>query len=331
MIELACIADGSFVRHAGAMLHSAFECSPHSRFSVHVLHSAPIDDADRRNLKAVAAAVASSLDFLEIPAGDVGDLPEGYFPRSVWFRILLPELLPHAERVLYLDSDLIVTDDLQPLWDIDLDGCLLAAVTNPLYPFMPPYPAISLGIPNASDYFNSGVLLMDLGQMRAEDTTSRLRQYATRHPGNHFPDQDALNVVCRHRRLSLHPRWNVQSSLYELRTSELPFPTSEIEEARAHPAIIHFIGPFKPWQYLCRHPHQSLYFDHAAATPWGAPALEGRTPRTIVLRRLPLAWIDRWMAWERESSPYFHRLRGLLGRWARVATGRRRRRPPFPR
>jgi lipopolysaccharide biosynthesis glycosyltransferase len=57
------------------------------------------------------------------------------FSLVTWYRVLLPELLPVLDRVLYLDCDLIVTDSLDPLLDVDISGHLVAAVTNP--PFTP--------------------------------------------------------------------------------------------------------------------------------------------------------------------------------------------------
>lgn len=319
MIELACIADGAYVRHAAAMLQSACVSAPRSRFSVHVLHSVPINDEDGRKLRATLDAVSAELHLLHVPAQDVADLPEGYFPRSVWLRILLPELLPSVDKVLYLDADTVVVDDLTPLWETALAPDLVGAVTNPLYPFMPPYYRDALGIARPEDYFNSGVLLMDLDQMRREETATRLREYAIQHPGNWYPDQDAFNVVCQGRRRALHPRWNVQSTIYELKDAELPFPADRTAEARQHPAVVHFIGPFKPWSYLCRHPLQHLYFEHARATPWGAPAIEGRTWKNRALRRLPLVWIDRWMRAERRAHGIWHRTRGWLAERAPVA------------
>lgn len=315
VIAIACITDGDYLRHTAAMLHSVLAHSAPARVHAHVLHEAAIAPAEQRKLEQMLQAAGGTVSWLPIGEAGARPFPGGHFPRSVWFRVLLPELLPALDRVLYLDSDLIATGSLLPLWQTALGGQLLGAVTNPLYPFMPPYPAQQLGIARAADYFNSGVLLLDLAQMRREDTAQKLIECARQRPGLWYPDQDALNLVCRDRWLALHPRWNAQSTYFELDEHELPVPAAQVREARTQPAIVHFIGALKPWTYLCRHPLRHLYLEHARATPWGEVPLTGRTLRTILLRPLPFYWIDRWFALER----WLERKRQGLGRRLRAA------------
>jgi lipopolysaccharide biosynthesis glycosyltransferase len=316
-MQIACIAEGAYLRHAGAMLHSVLQHSAPARAVVHVLHESAVSASDAAHLESVVGGFGGSVRWLRLADDTARAFPGGYFPRAVWFRVLLPELLPDLDRVLYLDADLIATDSLLPLWETPLGDHLLGAVTNPFYPFMAPYVAPALGIDAPEDYFNSGVLLFNLARMREEGTARKLVDYALGHPHLHYPDQDALNVVCRDRWLHLHPRWNLQSTFVTLAEGDLPLPAQPVREARAHPALVHFIGPYKPWTYMCVHSMRQLYFAHARATPWGEPPLEGRTLRAALLRHLPLQWIDRWMALERwalaKSRGARRRLRSALG------------------
>lgn len=310
-MEVACIADRGYVRHAAAMLRSAIGHTPGAVWKVHLLHASAVDDEDRDRLIETLGDSCAEVTFHQVDRARLAGLPEGYFPSSVWLRIFLPDLLAETRRVLYLDADTIVTDDLTPLWSTDLGGNVLGAVTNPLYPFQPPYARTQLGIDDPLDYFNSGVLLMDLDAMRESDVVTDLVRYALDHPDNWYPDQDALNAVLRGRWLALHPRWNVQTTLFDLPSTQLPFPSEAVREALAHPAVVHYIGPFKPWRYMCTHPLQDLYLAQAARTPWGVPTYPDRTVKNAMLRRLPLAWLDRLGAAERVVS----RRWPLLGRY----------------
>lgn len=316
MIELACIGQGPYLRHTAAMLHSALSHAAPGSVAVHLLHETAIDAGEDTRLRQTLAPFGAQLHLHAVPESMLMDFPSGYFPRAIWLRVLLPDLLPAHDRVLYLDSDMIVCDDLLPLWQTRLDDVLLAAVPNPFYPFMPPYPRLRLGIGGSGEYFNSGMLLMNLAAMREADLAGQLRALARANPDYLYPDQDALNVACRGRWRPVHPRWNAQSTLFELPADALPFSPAVVAETRAKPAVIHYIGPFKPWHYLCRHPSQQAYFRHARLTPWGAPSLEGRSAKNFVLRQLPLLWIDRALKAERWMC---RALRRLAGRLQRVA------------
>ena len=309
-IHLACIAEGDFLRHSAAMLHSAMSHLPSDMVTVtvHLLHQAPIAADDKQRLQHLMDQFSARLHCVQLRDEDVCDFPQAYFHRSVWFRVLLPDLLPELERVLYLDSDLIVVDDLYPLWQTDTGSAPLAAVVNPFYPYMPRYPVERLGFENMQDYFNSGVLLMNLERMRQLECSRVMREYAQQFPRRDYPDQDALNAVCQNQWFRLHPRWNVQTPMLELKPEQLPIDTKQLSELRSKPAVVHFIGPFKPWQYLCRHPMQGRYFEHARQTEWGAPTtLEGRGLKNFFLRRMSVHWIDRVLRWERNTKRWIRR------------------------
>jgi FkbM family methyltransferase len=307
-IHVACATDEAFAPHCATMLRSLLAHASPPAVRIHVLHGARTLGATTRDrLERMVAEAGAALDWLEVPDALIADFPRQRFHVACWYRILLPTLLPRVERVLYLDSDTLVLQDLAPLWATDLQGRLFGAVVNPLYAFMPDRSA-ELGLAAPAEYLNSGVLLMDLARMRADGTAERVRRYAMEHPQNVWPEQDALSVVCRGAWLPLHPRWNAQSTVFDLRPGRLPFAPDEALAARRDPAVVHFIGPHKPWHYLCRHPLRRRYADFRRQTPWPQLDLEGRTWRNRLLRPLSLrAQVGLRDAWRR-----------LVGRWRRA-------------
>jgi lipopolysaccharide biosynthesis glycosyltransferase len=143
-----------------------------------------------------------------------------------------------------------------------------------------------LGIEPA-DYFNSGVVLMNLEQMRRDGSSRALLDYAVAHaPELAWPDQDALNVVLGRRRVPLHPRWNCMNSVLMFPWAADVFGEEAVAEARARPAIRHFEGPTinKPWHYGSESPMREVYFEHRRQTPWPRCRIEGRTPRNVLRR-----------------------------------------------
>jgi lipopolysaccharide biosynthesis glycosyltransferase len=270
-VKVACAAEGeAYAAHAAAMIHSVL--SQHDA-EVHFLHTPNFIWHEE-------IASLGNVVFHEVGFDRTAALPvREYFTSAMWLRIFLPELMPDDDKVLYLDADTLALESLQPLWDTDLTGHALGAVTNVFQDNHVHRPA-ELGLSGPEVYFNSGVLLMNLDYWREHDVTHALREVASDDLA--WPDQDALNLVLSGRRLPLHPRWNAMNSLAWDSAVEV-FGDDAIE-ARARPAIRHFEGPGanKPWDPGYRGELRKLYARHRAATAW--PALDA--PRRGFLRQV---------------------------------------------
>ncbi|MFL5845931.1 MAG: glycosyltransferase family 8 protein [Solirubrobacteraceae bacterium] len=270
-IDVACAVQGGYVPHSAALLHSVLR--PGVR--MHYLHDPGLRAVSRRRLEGVAADLGGELVFWEIADERVAGLPvHGYFTSAMWYRILLPELLPDVERVLYLDVDTLALEPVAPLWELDLAGHLVAAVTNVFETWRGTEHTDALGLAQ-SDYFNSGVLLLNLDEMRRAGAVGELRRVAAERAEHLlWPDQDVLNLVLGPRRLMLAPRWNAMNSVLLFDHAADVLGADAVREARERPAIRHFEGPGanKPWVRGSRGlPHRADYRAHRRATPWGRP------------------------------------------------------------
>jgi len=223
------------------------------------------------------------------------DLPSGgHMSLATYARILLARLLPQdLERVLYLDTDVLVRADLCDLWSRPLEGHTCLAVQDAGTPFvdaeqaLPGYAARGahvltprpienyrdLGLDPRAPYMNTGVLLMDLELWRAEQVEARvLRCLAENRRWVRFWDQYALNVVLSGRWGALEPRWNVSPYLAGCSTwRQGPYPREAFERALADPSIVHFLGPEKPWQLGCRLPWADEWRACCRELAWSAP------------------------------------------------------------
>jgi len=325
-LHVACSTDARFAADCAVMLSSLVATNAPERLHVHLLHDDSLTASEVASLRAIVTESGAGFTSLtELEERATGLSRSDRFPVRAWYRVWLPELLPELERILYLDADILVTAALHPLWETDLRGHLLAAVTNPLYASMVPRVQTELGLPDGASYFNSGVLLIDLDAWRAAGTTDAVLDFAARHPDLIWPDQDALNGVLHADRLHLHPRWNAMPGLWELPRRFLPYTHSQAQEAAAAPVVVHFVGPHKPWHYRSRHPYRAQFFAYLAQTPWRERPIEGRSAWQALLRALPAYWayrvevaVDRW---PRGSQEAWWRLRASLGRLRRM--GRR--------
>lgn len=286
VLHVACAADEAYVAHSAAMLHSVLAHSGDHHVHVHYLHGTEFPAKAAERLAGMVRRDGGEISFHEIAGERVAGLPaDGLFSPAIWYRIFLPELVPGASRVLYLDADTIVTDALAPLWQLDLSGSYVGAVTNVFMHEHAHRPA-ELGLAPGA-YFNSGVLLMNLDLMRRDGCSEALRRLALERSGElAWPDQDALNLVLGARRLALHPRWNAMNSVLAFDWAAEVLGEDAVREAREHPAIRHFEGPpvNKPWHFLCEREGRERYGAHRRRTPWPYFVPQGLTPHGVVKR-----------------------------------------------
>jgi len=212
----------------------------------------PADDVPTSVLDLMAdrARPYGTVHLLRVPA-EIDSLPKSYWrvmsriSSAAHYRLLLPELMPPSvERILYLDCDVLCTGSLAPLWRTDLRGELLGAVRDPGAPTisaaggLPGFRAGAGRLRFWSDYFNSGVLLMDLARCREEDLTTTMLNYLQDNSTRlRFVDQDALNFAADDRWLRLERRWN-----------DLIYGYERGRDGAVEPGILHFAGAEKPWE-----------------------------------------------------------------------------------
>ncbi len=186
-----------------------------------------------------------------------------YITKEAYIRFWAQDLFPTRSRVLYMDSDIIVTGSLEELWAMDLQGKTLGAVEIP----NSSRPA-EHGMPAGSLYFNSGVLLIDLDAWRAADYTRRCVDYLRDNPEKaHDADQDILNLVLIGDWLPLDYKWNAINPFFRP-SHDLGLSPQVIDRVRSEARIIHYNGISKPWVYLDNHPRQRDYFDNLSRTAW---------------------------------------------------------------
>jgi len=292
-LSIALVTDAGYLPWCATALLSCVDAHPGQDLDLHVVHDGTVDATDAKRLAGLVPAPAT-LTVHAVEAARVRHLPRiARFGSVVWLRFLLPDLLPDRQRVTYLDADTFVVDDLSSLATVELDGAPVAAVAN-VVP-APDWPRLAgLGFGDPADVLNSGVLVMDLARMRAEDTWGQVGDTVSAFAGQiAWPDQDALNLVCAGRWTHLHPRFNAQNSVFAWpEQAQAVFGATAVAEAVADPAIVHFEGPVlcKPWHALSTHPWRDRYRATLARTPWASTALDDDVRSVRLISRLPARW-----------------------------------------
>ena len=303
-MNIVYVSNENYARHLCVSLCSLLDSNAdEERLEVFVL-DAGIGADSKKKISKTAALFGRTVEF--VPLGDLnarfssalrkagaGPLDTGCFDLSTMGRLFAADLLPAAvRRILYLDCDTVVLKPLKKLWETELGGpkgarcknaAVIAAVQEPtIYEEVKQY----LGMGTAEPYFNAGVLLMDLGQWRAEGLTGKvLEYYAGISEESLFNDQDALNGALKGRIRTLSPRFNFftnyryfrYETLCEMQPSYRKIPEKVFLDARRHPAVIHYAGDERPWKAGALNFYGRAYEQYLAMTPWkGTPKEKGK-------------------------------------------------------
>ena len=195
---------------------------------------------------------------------DKCDTKRNNWTLSIFGRYLIPELIPE-DKVLYLDCDVMIRSSLGKLWDTNLTGYYLAGV--------PDYNVMHRGKLkerfgsdfNVEEYVNSGVLLINNKMWRKENLFGKLLAYSIEKSSLlEWPDQDAINFICRKHKKMLADRYNTRGYLYkpDLFLNHPKF--KQVIAEREHCVIRHF----HPWKRNMFVPNRDEYLELMRISPW---------------------------------------------------------------
>lgn len=162
-----------------------------------------------------------------------------YYTNTTYFRLFLPELYPQYDKVLYLDSDIIVLGDISELYNIDMGTNLVAAApddiiqTNKVFQ---DYAELVVGVAKYQHYFNAGVLLMNLDELRKFKSQEKFLYLLEKVKFSVAQDQDYLNRLCKGRVTLVSHDWDV-----------MPYVNEETKPEDIK--IVHYNFAYKPWHF----------------------------------------------------------------------------------
>lgn len=173
--------------------------------------------------------------------------------KATFYRLILSELLSE-DKCIYLDSDIIVTEDLQPLFSVNLEEHYIAGCRDLWIDLLTEERReerrVRTRIPSMKEYVNGGVLVMNLRKIREEGINKRfVRHMSVDYP---YEDQDIMNVCCYGKILQLPAEWNI-FTLFLGKLDELcanGISRDVVEAFRRRRGIIHYATPYiRPWEH----------------------------------------------------------------------------------
>ena len=176
-----------------------------------------------------------------------------YFSNTTYFRLFIPELYPQYDKALYIDSDTAILADVADLYNEDIGDNLVAGVPDgavQTIEVFQHYVEKVVGVVDYNNYFNAGILLMNLEELRKYKFQEKFLYLLEKVKFEVAQDQDYLNRLCKGRVKLLDASWN-----------KMPVMGKDDKDAK----IIHFNLGCKPW-YFDNVPYQEYFWKYAEKT-----------------------------------------------------------------
>lgn len=282
VVPVVFASDNNYVPMLSTTMFSMLRNANPSNFYDIVVLERNIDGARRDAIKEMVASFGNA----SVRFYNVSRMIRGYnlstnnehISLETYYRFLVQEILSFYDKVLYLDSDLIVRGDVSELFDTELGDTLLAAAHDVDYlgnlnmndGKRMKYTVSDLGLSDPYAYFQAGVLVLNTAQMRKLHTVTEWMDIVSE-ADYIYDDQDILNVECQGRVTYLPFDWNVMHDCGGRVASVFRFAPSASFDAynasRANPKIIHYAGWEKPWVNT-RCDFATEYWRYARAMPF---------------------------------------------------------------
>lgn len=176
-----------------------------------------------------------------------------HITKPTYYRLMLPQLIKQYDKVIYLDVDVIVLQDLREFYSIEIKDYYIAGVkalsyVNSSQSEKDYYK--SIGLLDISQYINAGVTLWNLDKIRKDNLQLKLLELALNNYSS--MDQDVINVAFYNEIKHLDLKYNLMTKyqdefLNRNDVTDIVYGNNKIIEAINNPVIIHYANDLKPW------------------------------------------------------------------------------------
>ena len=238
-----------YIRHFLTMLNSLATNNPQSEFDVYVMHT-DLDDDDKAHILSMVKPNINLIYIFMDKELFKGAPKVKRYPYEIYYRIFAPMMLPESvERILYLDSDLIVHNNIDELYNMNFEGNLFIACTQ-IRSFVTWINRIRLTVGKNHYYMNTGVMVMNIKELRHQIDTDKIFKFIKRNGWRmYLYDQDVLFKFYGDRIKLIDPKlYNLSDryiTFYNLRTRKNKIDADWVANNNV---IIHYLGRNKPWK-----------------------------------------------------------------------------------
>ena len=239
-----------------SLIHNA---SKNYYYSIKVLYT-NIDEENKRKINKYQSANVN-IEFVDLNyyIEKVKDklYTRDYYTKTTYFRLFIPNLYPQYDKAIYLDSDIVVLGDISELYNVDIGNNLVAAAPDDVIQttkVFQEYAEKVVGVADYRNYFNAGILLMNLDEIRKFNFQDKFLYLLETIKFTVAQDQDYLNRLCKGKVKIIDKGWDRMP----IANDDLP-----IEDIK----IIHYNLADKPWRYDTIK-YQEYFWEYAKKTEY---------------------------------------------------------------
>ena len=303
-INIVFASDNNYAQHTSVAMASVLVNTKVPQKIQFYLIDDEIQQDNKEKITKTVQNLGGNIEFIKIKNSKLEDCyVSGELSRASYFRLDIANILDESiEKIIYLDCDLLVYDDIEKMWQLDMSGKPVAATCDlgiMASARVRKQKNKFIGLPFDAPYFNAGVLIMDLKKWRDGNYAEAIIALATQ---NKYPnhDQDALNKFFMNNWQEIPLRWDVIPPVFNLFLKILTKPDlrKKAIEAKLNPAIFHYAGGYKPWEYEIHDGFNDKYYEYLKLTEYKDAKMpqfdKRRKNRSIKRQMLRLKMGNMW-------------------------------------
>lgn len=303
-INIVFASDNNYAQHTAVAMASVLVNTKVPQKIQFYLIDDKIQPENKEKITKTVQNLGGNIEFIKIKNSRLEDCyVSGELSRASYFRLDIANILDESiEKIIYLDCDLLVYDDIEKMWQLDMGGKPVAATCDlgiMASARVRKQKNKFIGLPFDAPYFNAGVLMMDLKKWRDGNYAEAIIALATQ---NKYPnhDQDALNKFFMNNWQEIPLRWDVIPPVFNLFLKIVTKPDlrKKAIEAKLNPAIFHYAGGYKPWEYEIHDGFNDKYYEYLKLTEYKDAKMpqfdKRRKNRSIKRQMLRLKMGNMW-------------------------------------
>lgn len=266
-IPIVFSTDHNYVMQTGVCITSLLmNSSPTTSYDIYILGASDITSNDKEKLENTIQKFSpiSTINFIPIDNRFNEAFEIRGISKAAYFRLLIPELIPQYDKIIYSDVDVIFQKGIEEIINTDMEhnywGGIKAIGANNIKNYI-----LQLGL-SPDKYINSGFLLINSKLQRKENLYTTINSYSNKK--YQFQDQDIINIIGKDKIMYLPLEYCFTQKGYELYHTNKQalysrFSQEEVETAFNF-GIIHYEGTNKPWNAYCyRYDTWWYYYKHS--------------------------------------------------------------------